>query len=220
MFPSNSIQNKVLVTWPVKVPSTPKVNKPMSQGAKHICLFMFMPNQQVFFKGLMLSSITNGGSFYSECICILVSLHKKIIKTLFQGQVSKQVKWVGIYRHNCFSVYVTGQYKYIIKIYYVRHCSRHVISPLSYPPQRKQWQPTPVLLPGKSHGWRSLVGYSPWGREELDTTERLHFNFSLSSSGEGNGNPFQYSFLENPRGGSLVGCHLWGRTGSDTTDVT
>ena len=36
------------------------------------------------------------------------------------------------------------------------------------------WQPTPVLLPGKSHGWRSLVGYSPWGRKESDTTERLH----------------------------------------------
>ena len=38
-----------------------------------------------------------------------------------------------------------------------------------------QWQPTPVLLPGKSHGWRSLVGYSPWGLKESDTTERLHF---------------------------------------------
>ena len=37
--------------------------------------------------------------------------------------------------------------------------------------QRKRWHPTPVLLPGKSHGWRSLVGCSPWGREELDTTE-------------------------------------------------
>ena len=41
--------------------------------------------------------------------------------------------------------------------------------------QRRQWHPTPVLLPGKSHGWRSLVGYSPWGRYESDTTERLHF---------------------------------------------
>ena len=40
---------------------------------------------------------------------------------------------------------------------------------------RRKWQPTPVLLPGKSHGWRSLVGYSPWGRKELDMTERLHF---------------------------------------------
>ena len=40
-----------------------------------------------------------------------------------------------------------------------------------------KWQPTPVLLPGKFHGLRSLVGYSPWGRKELDTTERLHFHF-------------------------------------------
>ena len=52
-----------------------------------------------------------------------------------------------------------------------------------------QWQPTPVLLPGKSHGWRSLVGYSPWGRKDSDMTEWLHFHFSLSCSGEGNGNP-------------------------------
>ena len=44
-------------------------------------------------------------------------------------------------------------------------------------PWRRKWQPTPVLLPRKFHGWRSLVGYSPWGRKELDTTERLHFLF-------------------------------------------
>ena len=43
--------------------------------------------------------------------------------------------------------------------------------------RRRQWHPTPVLLPGKSHGWRSLVGCSPWGREESDTTEQLHFTF-------------------------------------------
>ena len=42
---------------------------------------------------------------------------------------------------------------------------------------RRRWHPTPVLLPGKSHGWRSLVGCSPWGREESDTTEQLHFTF-------------------------------------------
>ena len=65
--------------------------------------------------------------------------------------------------------------------------------------QRRQWQPTPVLLPGKSHGWRSLVGCSPWGRKESDTTERLDFDFSLSCIGEGNGNPLQCSCLENPR---------------------
>ena len=41
--------------------------------------------------------------------------------------------------------------------------------------RRRQWHSTPVLLPGKSHGWKSLVGCSPWDHEELDTTERLHF---------------------------------------------
>ena len=65
-------------------------------------------------------------------------------------------------------------------------------------PRRRQWQPTPVLLPWKSHGWRSLVGYSPWGREKSDTTEQLHFLFSLLRVGEGNGNPL-HSCLENPR---------------------
>ena len=45
--------------------------------------------------------------------------------------------------------------------------------------QRRQWQPTPVLLPGKSHGRRSLVGYSPWGCKESDRTERLHFHFQF-----------------------------------------
>ena len=43
-------------------------------------------------------------------------------------------------------------------------------------PWRRKWQSTPVLLPGKSHGQRSLVGYSPWGYKELNTTERLHFH--------------------------------------------
>ena len=43
------------------------------------------------------------------------------------------------------------------------------------------------------------MGCSPWGRQELDTTERLHFHFSLSCIGEGNGNPLQCSCLENPR---------------------
>ena len=55
-----------------------------------------------------------------------------------------------------------------------------------------------VLLSGKSHVLRSLVGYSPWGREDSDMTERLHFQFSLPCIGEGYGNPLQYSFLENP----------------------
>ena len=66
---------------------------------------------------------------------------------------------------------------------------------------RRQWHPTPVLLPGKSHGRRSLEGCSLWGLWESDTTERLHFHFSLSCIGEGNGSPLQCSCLENPREG-------------------
>ena len=88
-------------------------------------------------------------------------------------------------------------------------------------PRRRQWHPNPVLLPGKSHGWRSLVGCSPWGRTELDTTERLHFHFSLSCIGEGNGNPLQCSCLENPRDGGAwwapsMGSH---RVGHDCSDL-
>ena len=74
--------------------------------------------------------------------------------------------------------------------------------------QRQQWHPTPVLQPRKSHGRRSLVCCSPSGCYQSDTTERLHFHFSLSHIGEGNGNPLQCS------------CHLWDYTGSDMTEVT
>ena len=81
---------------------------------------------------------------------------------------------------------------------------------------RRQWHPTPVLLPGKSHGWRSLVGCSPWGRYESDTTERLHFHFSLSCSGEGNGNPLQCSCLENPRDGGAWWAAVYGVAQSQT----
>ena len=74
----------------------------------------------------------------------------------------------------------------------------------------RKWHPTPALLPGKSHGRRSLIGYSPWGRKELDTTERLHFHFSLSCIGEGNGNPLQCSCLENPRDGGAWWAAVYG----------
>ena len=49
---------------------------------------------------------------------------------------------------------------------------------------RRKWQPTPVFLPGESHGRRSLVGYSPWGRKESYRTERLHFHFHFQPSAE------------------------------------
>ena len=76
--------------------------------------------------------------------------------------------------------------------------------------QRRRWHPTPVLLPGKPHGWRSLVGCSPWDREESDTTERLHFHFSLLCTGEGNRNPLQCSCLENPRARGVWWAAIYG----------
>ena len=75
--------------------------------------------------------------------------------------------------------------------------------------------------PGKSHGWRSLVGCSPRGREESDTTERLHFHFSLSCIGGGNGNPLQCSCLRIPGKGEPGGLPSMGshRVGHDWSDL-
>ena len=83
-------------------------------------------------------------------------------------------------------------------------------------PPKIIWYPTPVLLPGKSHGRRSLEGCSPWGRWGSDTTERLHFRFSLSWIGEGNDNPLQCSCLENPRDGGASWAAVYGVTQSWT----
>ena len=80
----------------------------------------------------------------------------------------------------------------------------------------KAMAPAPSLLPGKSHGWRSLVGCSPWGHEELDTTERLHFHVSFSCSGEVNGSPLQCSCLENPRDGGAWWAAVYGVAESRT----
>ena len=82
--------------------------------------------------------------------------------------------------------------------------------------QRRQWHPTPVLLPGKSHGQRSLVGCIPWGSQESDTTEQIHFHFSISCIGEGNGNLLQCSCLENPRDGGAWWAAIYGISQSRT----
>ena len=96
-----------------------------------------------------------------------------------------------------------------------------VLQKLRPPPQRRQWHPTPVLLPGKSHGWRSLVGCSPWGREESDTTGWLHFHFSLSCIGEGHGNPLQFLAWRIPGMGEPGGLLSMGlhRVGHDWSNL-
>ena len=82
--------------------------------------------------------------------------------------------------------------------------------------RRRQWHPTPALLPGESQGRGSLVDCSPWGCKESDTTERLPFHFSLSRTGEGNGSPLLCSCLENPRDGGAWWAALYGVVQSRT----
>ena len=94
-----------------------------------------------------------------------------------------------------------------------------MIVPSSRLSRRRQWHPTPVLLPGKSHGWRSLVGCSPWGRQESDMTERLHFYSSLLRIGEGNGTPLQCSCLEIPGMGSHRVGHNWSELAVSSSKV-
>ena len=87
--------------------------------------------------------------------------------------------------------------------------------------KRREWHPTLVLLPRKFHGRRDLIDCSPWGHYKSDTTERLHFHFSPSRIGEGNGNPLQCSCLENPRDGKPGGLPSMGshRVGHDWSDL-
>ena len=86
---------------------------------------------------------------------------------------------------------------------------------------RRQWQPTSVLLPGESHGRRSLVGCSPWGRKESDTTERLHFTHFILYHWRRKWQPTPVFLLGESHGpGSLAGRGPWGRRASDTTEVT
>ena len=94
-----------------------------------------------------------------------------------------------------------------------KHCVSNQMNPQDFSFIQCLWN-------GKSqiviHGQSSLVGCRPWGREESDTTERLHFHFSLSCIGEGNGNPLQCSCLENPRDGEAWWAAVYGVTQSQT----
>ena len=117
--------------------------------------------------------------------------------------------------------HILGYYKFIsYKVFrWLRTMKNYVgffLTLLKKSEMFSKWHPTPVLLPGKSHGWRSLVGCSPWGHTESDTTERLHFHFSLSCIGEGNGNPLQCSCLENPRDGGAWWAAVYGVARSRT----
>ena len=84
-------------------------------------------------------------------------------------------------------------------------------------PGRRQWHPTPALLPGKSHGRRSLVVVHGVAKSRTRLSDfTFNFQFSLSCIGEGNGNPPQCSCLENPRDGGAWWAAVYGVAQSQT----
>ena len=110
-------------------------------------------------------------------------------------------------------------------IYKFHYFFNYLLYPVNRVPRRRQWHPTPVLLPGKSHGWRSLVGCSPRGRQESDTTEWLHFHFSLSCIGEGmapHSSVLAWRILGTGEPGGLLsmGSHRVGHDWSDLAAAT
>ena len=116
---------------------------------------------------------------------VAISFSRESFPTRDQTWVSCTGKWI-LYHWATREAYAN-----LIAVHYIKHAN-HL-------ERRRQWHPTPVLLRGKSHRRRRLVGCSPWGCWGSDTTERLHFHFSLSCIGEGSGNLLQCSCLENPR---------------------
>ena len=114
-----------------------------------------------------------------------------------------------------FSLGISQRFDFVCVLWFI--LMKHFV--LKY--WRRQWHPTPVLLPGKSHGPRSLVGCSPWGHAESDTTERLPFSLFTFMHWRRKWQPIPVFLPRESQGwGSLVGCHLWGCTESDTTEVT
>ena len=86
---------------------------------------------------------------------------------------------------------------------------------------RRKWRPTPVLLPGESHGRRSLVGCSPWGFKELDTTEWLHFTHFILAYWRRKWQPTLVFLPGEPHEQrSLAGHGPWGQRESDMIEVT
>ena len=129
--------------------------------------------------------------------------HEKEIKSIQIG--NKEVKWL-LHTHDA-TLYMENRKDSMRKVL-------EIINSVGLQEEKAMAPHSSTLR--KSHGQRSLVGCSPWGREESDTTERLHFPFSLSCIGEGDGNPLQCSCLENPRDGGAWWAAVYGLAQSRT----
>ena len=154
------------------------------------------------------------------CATPWTAAHQAPVSTGF----SRQEYWSGLPFPSPISAHTAGQNK--MRVVIISFTFYHVLAKIhetfgGFPGDswERKWQPTLVLLPGKSHVWRSPVNYNPWGRKESDKTEWLHFHFLSGdsdgkdsacsardlglipgwgrSSGEGNGYPLQYSCLKN-----------------------
>ena len=133
----------------------------------------------------------------------------------------------GVFKSQC-TFYNYSTYQFVLTMFKVSDHTWLVVAILNRigleHSWRRQWHRTPVLLPGKSLGQRSLVGCSPWGHKESDTTEWLHFPFSLSCIGEGNGNhssvlAWRIPGTGEPGGLPSLGSHRVGHNWSDLAAV-
>ena len=158
--------------------------------------FHFTVNPFNIFKNIFSTCLSNLHHFYEDGIIYI------IISPLNLSWTLKRLANLKYFIFDRFKMFHIHSISHEIKMFwYFCSVEKHWVKKYYRVHWRRQWQPIPVLLPRKSHGRRSLVGCSPWGHKESDTTERLHFHFSLSCVGEGNGGPLQCSCLENPRDG-------------------
>ena len=108
------------------------------------------------------------------------------IRSILQMRKQRSDKWNKIPKAKIKGRTTTWMYTYLELLYALTLTYLYIHSSIMYYRRkwRRKWQPTPVFLPGKSHGWRNLVGYSPWGRKESDTTERhlLYYNVLYRSN--------------------------------------
>ena len=150
----------------------------------------------------------------------------KCVATPFSRESSQSRDWsppISCIAGGFFNLWATGEaltgVKASIKGCYIQqHVEKHSVGTkwIGQFDRRRQWHPTLVLLPGKFHGWRRLVGCSTWGHRESNMTEWLHFH-ALEKEMATHSSVLVWRI---PGRGSLVGCRLWSRTESDMTEVT
>ena len=171
-------------------------------------------------------SMSGSNCCFLTCIQISQETHKVVFPSLEEFSIGSKVEML-IFYHLEWKISPGGNSSKE-RACQCRRCKRHRFNPyVGKIPWRRTWQPNPVFSPGKSHGQRSLEGYSPWGLKESDITEGLRLSLSITkfyrfpwwlsgkdstsqaggtgsipmlgrSPGEGNGDPLQYSCLGNP----------------------